>query len=227
MLSALVDDRGESRQFQATITKKGENKPYLRVTIAGADTGNLNGVRLSDPGSVLRLLPYYRNCFVCGRHRDTVGLQRRFRFHQSEQFTGISSGWGDEDDDGDRTGCFLIEKDELHPAVVASIFDENTGWAGFMNTKAAGLTVRMDLTLVRPLQAREPLLFVSRPDGVRGNSRNPRFFMAQGLVLSLADPGHPVPVAYGHGEWVILEAFTEQVKQNLLPEDDWQWIFER
>jgi len=224
---ALMRDGGQSREFQAAITKQGETKPYLRVTIAAANSEGVNGLRFTDPGSVERLLPYYRNCFVCGHHRESIGLRRRFRFHRSDRFIGVSTGWGNEDDDGDRTRCFLIEKNELHPAVVASIFDENTGWAGFMETRAAGLTVRMDLTLVRPLQAQERLLFVSRPAGVRGNSRNPRFFMAQGVVLSIANHGHPVPVAYGHGEWVILEAITEQVKQNLLPQDDWQWIFER
>jgi hypothetical protein len=49
--------------------------------------------------------------------------------------------------------------------------------------------------------------------------------LAEGTVLSLADPESPEPVAYGRGEWIVMNAYTDQIKTNLLPEDDWQWIF--
>jgi hypothetical protein len=226
ILHAEITNKGQKRQFQATITKQGESRPYLKTVIVPMEDEASKNVDLGDPGGVQRLLPYYRNCFVCGRHRDIVGLERRFRFHHSDRFMGVSVCWGDEKDDVERARCFLIGAEELHPAVITSIFDENTGWAGFMGTKAAGLTVRMDLTLLRPLGAQEQLLFVSHPDGVRGNSKNPRFFVARGFVFSLGYSGNPTPVAYGHGEWIILDSITAQVKQNLLPVDDWQWIFE-
>ena len=41
----------------------------------------------------------------------------------------------------------------------------------------------------------------------------------------MADPGNPQAVAYGRGEWVIMEKFTRQIKENLYPKDDWDWIF--
>jgi hypothetical protein len=33
------------------------------------------------------------------------------------------------------------------------------------------------------------------------------------------------PVAFGGGEWIIMQQYTEQIKKNLIPENDWEWIF--
>ena len=41
----------------------------------------------------------------------------------------------------------------------------------------------------------------------------------------MKDPGSPEPVAVGRGEWIIWDEYTRQIQSNLLPEDDWQWIF--
>lgn len=211
--------------FSASITKHGDKKPYLRAEIVSLDVSNLETSKMEQPGEVTRLLPYYRNCFVCGHHRDVIGLQRRFRYHDSPSWRGVSALWGSEDDDRDRVRYFLIGERELHPAVITSIFDENTGWAGFMNTKGAGLTVRMELSLFRKVDSYDQLLFIGQPDGIRGSANNPRFFTANGLVLTMNRAGNPALVARGCGEWIILQSITEQVKQHLLPEDDWEWIF--
>lgn len=94
-----------------------------------------------------------------------------------------------------------------------------------MITGSAGLSVRMEFTLLRPVAKHEHLMFVGRPAGIRGNPKSPRFFKAEGAVLGMADPLNPELIAYGNGEWVILGQYTEQIKRNLLPEDDWSWIF--
>jgi hypothetical protein len=209
----------------AEIMKRGEKTPYLKAQITHADLDSNWRIPMIQPSGEMRKLPYYRNCFVCGRHRNVVGLKRRFRVHPHEGAPVVTTPWGAVDDDLDRAKQFKITDNELHPAVIISIFDENTGWSGLLATKGAGLTVRMNVRLIRPVGHTEPLLFVSRPTGIRGNPRKPRFYAAEGTVLSMLDPGKPEPVAWGWGEWLILEEFTQQIKKNLLPENDWEWIF--
>ena len=218
-----LDETG--RLVIAKITRNGDKTPYLRAEIRHIEQSNRSMTIDGPPGRDFRELPYYRNCFVCGHHRTEPGLQRRFRLHELNEETLISSAWGFDRDDADRTEFFRFGKDELHPAVITSIFDENTAWAGFMRTRSAGLSVRLDLTLHRPVSRREKLLFVGRPLGVRGNPRAPRFFVAEGTALSMADPESPETVAYGRGEWIIVDQYTRQIRENLLPEHDWQWIF--
>lgn len=216
------DPVGREGSLTARITKEGDKTPYLKADITKAATVSPDMVK--PPSAEARNLPYYRNCFVCGHHRSVVGLQRRFRVHLADGAT-ITSEWGRLPDDVDRAEHFLIGGDELHPAVLSAIFDENTAWAGFMQTRSCGLSVRGDMTILRPVVKTEPLLFHGRPAGIRGNPRNPRFFVAEGTILSMTDPDSPEPVAYGRGEWVIMDHYTEQIKRNLLPENDWQWIF--
>lgn len=210
----------------ASLTKKGDKTPYLRADIRPASDGEMNAQVPEPPGSDFRKLPYYRNCFVCGHHRTEPGLQRRFRVHDPSGQKITSVEWGSESDDRDRAERFLIGKEELHPAVLTSIFDENTAWAGFMLTRSGALSVRLSLTILRPVKLGEPLLFLGMPTKTRGNPKSPRFFLAEGSILSMEDPGRPEPVAYGAGEWIIRKEYTQQIKQNLLPPDDWEWVFE-
>jgi hypothetical protein len=209
----------------AKITGNGDKTPYLRAEIRHAEQAGLSTDIGKPPGDDFRKLPYYRNCFVCGHHRTEPGLQRRFRLHEALDETLVTSKWGFEGDDEDRTGSFLFGTEELHPAVLTSIFDENTAWAGFMLTRCAGLSVRVELTLIRPVARNEKLLFVSKPAGIRGNPRSPRFFLGGGAIFSMRDPQSPEIVAYGRGEWVVLDQYTQQIKHSLLPANDWEWIF--
>jgi hypothetical protein len=219
----VCDENG--RRVVAKITGNGDRTPYLRAEIKATEELGASADIDAPPGNDFRRLPYYRNCFVCGHHRTEPGLQRRFRLHERPNQVLISSRWGFDRDDTDRTQYFLFGKGELHPAVLTSIFDENTAWAGFMLTRSAGLSVRVDLTLIRPVAKDEKLLFVGKPAGIRGNPRAPRFFLGQGTIFSMTDPQRPEKVAYGRGEWVILDQYTQQIKQSLLPENDWEWIF--
>jgi hypothetical protein len=226
IFSVEREGAGQGSGVFARITKNGDKTPYLRAEIGPPEATEMPEHLRILPSEAFRPLPYYRNCFVCGHHRDIVGLQRRFRVHSHDDGTPlVTTFWGQVSEDHDRAELFLIGEDELHPAVLISIFDENTAWGGFMRTRSAGLSVRLDFTLLRPVRKSEPLVFVGRPSGIRGNPRTPRFFLAEGSILSLSDPAHPEPVAFGRGEWIIMELYTEQIKRNLLPENDWQWIF--
>lgn len=224
VFSVEWDSENGNPGVAARVTKVGDKTPYLSAQIAPADSRKGSWVP-SRPADEFRRLPYYRNCFVCGHHRSVVGLQRQFRLHEADGAPLVSTLWGGDPDDEERAEIFRIDRNELHPAVLISIFDENTAWGGFLATGSAGLSVRMEFTLLRPVAKNERLLFLGRPAGVRGNPRAPRFFRAEGLVLGMADPQSPELIAYGHGEWVILGLYTEQIKTNLLPEDDWSWIF--
>jgi len=209
----------------ARITKDGEKTPYLRAEIAPSSRPTHLEPFHGPSGGPSRDLPYYRNCFVCGHHRSAPGLKRRFRVHSPGEANVVTVEWGSRPGDSDRADQFLIGKEELHPAVLISIFDENTGWSGFMATGACALSVKLHVTLTRPVSKTERLLFVGRPVRTRGNPRAPRFFVAEGAVLSMVDPDNPEVVAQGGGEWIVMKQYTRQVKENLLPEDDWQWIF--
>ncbi len=220
----------ERQQSDGTLVtelmKSGDKKPYLRAVIQNSATSEVPQ-NSGKPSEEYRDLPYYRNCFVCGHHRSAPGLQRRFRVHANDGDLCTTSEWGWSSEDPDRASMFLTDGENLHPAVLVSIFDENTAWSGFMLTRSAGLSVRISLTLLRPVKRTERLLFVGRPAGIRGNPRSPRFFKADGTILAFGPDGDPETVAYGNGEWVILEQYTEQIKTNLLPDDDWDWIFQK
>jgi hypothetical protein len=217
--------KGEEPRFLASLTKKGENAPYMRAEIfLHSQVGTIEAIP-HEPDKTFRKLPYYENCFVCGHHRDALGLQRRFRVHTSDNHILTTTPWGSVDEDFDRAAKLLVAKDELHPAVLISILDENTGWAGFMQTRSAGLSVKMNFTILRPVKQTEELLFVGWPTGIRGNPKNPRFFSASGTILSMNSSNNPEPIAFVRGEWIILEEYTKQIRRNLLPKDDWQWIF--
>jgi len=218
---------GQDAKVYAKITKNGDKSPYLRAEIGPADSVDIPETLRILPPEDFRPLPFYRNCFVCGHHRTITGLQRRFRVHLSDAAPLVTTSWGHNSEDLDRAESFLIGERELHPAALISIFDENTAWGGFMQTRSAGLSVRLDFTLLRPVWKNEPLTFVGRPTGIRGNPKAPRFFLAEGSILSLADASHPEPVAFGRGEWIIMDLYTEQIKKNLLPADDWDWIFSK
>ncbi len=216
---------GESDGAVMEIVKPGDRRPYLRAEIGPApDTSGSAGI-FEIPADEGQDLPYYRNCFVCGRHRDAPGLQRRFRAHRMNGSPVTTVPWGEDESDFQKAKSFLVGKDQLHPTALISIFDENTAWAGFMETGSAALSVRLELTLLRPVGRMERLLFIGRPAGIRGNPKAPRFFKADGTVLSMADPRNPEPVAFGGGEWITMKSYTRQIKENLLPRDDYAWIF--
>ncbi|MBM3300100.1 MAG: hypothetical protein FJY85_09110 [Deltaproteobacteria bacterium] len=223
--AAEYDDGNPEAPLVVRITKQGDKTPYLVAQIAPAGSADDLLQLPTRPPDEFRLLPYYRNCFVCGHHRTVIGLKRRFRLHEPDGGPVVTAVWGDRGDDVDRARLFVIGAEELHPTVLVSIFDENIAWGGFMRTGAAGLSVRLEFTLLRPVGKYERLLFVGWPTGIRGNPRAPRFFKAQGTILSTVDPQAPEPVAYGAGEWIVVPMYTEQIKENLLPEDDWSWIF--
>ncbi len=220
----------EDGSFVSRITKQGDKTPYLRAHIKSCDTSQAGLTSVCDPQRLelegFRPLPYYRNCFVCGHHRDHPGLKRRFRFHGSGRGTTISSRWGYDTEDFDRAKFFVLSSTELHPAVITSIFDENTAWAGFMDTRKAGLSVKLQFTLLRPVALDERLVFLGWPSGIRGNPKSPKFFVASGSVVSENNCGSSETIAYGRGEWLIMDLYTQQIKKHLLPEHDWEWIFE-
>ncbi len=210
--------------FGARIIKPGDKTPYLKADISPAESSDSYASFDEGWGPDFRSLPYYRNCFVCGHHRTMPGLQRRFNVREANGDTMVAVSWG-KSADYERAENFLISKDELHPAVITSIFDENTAWSGFMKTRSCGLSVRMELRLMRPVSRNEELVFLARPTGIRGNPKSPRFYLAEGAVYSLSCSENPQVVACGRGEWIIMDTYTQQIKENLLPVDDWQWLF--
>ena len=180
VFSVRSPEANSQDHLSARLIKQGDKTPYLSAEIFSASRAESEWLP-SRPAEDFRPLPYYRNCFVCGHHRTVVGLQRRFRLHDADGAPLIASSWRGDADDADRSQFFLMGKDELHPAVLTSIFDENTAWGGFMITGSAGLSVRMELTVLRPVKKHEHLMFLGRPAGIRGNPKSPRFFKGSGF----------------------------------------------
>jgi acyl-coenzyme A thioesterase PaaI-like protein len=213
--------------IRTVIIKDGDRTPYVRGEVRRPDP-SVDGtadVRRAPPTADPRLLPYYRNCFVCGHHRSEPGLKRRFAFHDDCEGQAVSVRWAASEEDVHRAGFFLANERELHPAVLTSIIDETAAWAGFMMTRKCGLSVKASFNFHRPVAPHEPLLAVGRPIGIRGHPDSPRFYRAEATVYSLTRPDSPELIAEGVGEWVVMNQYTEQIKTNLLPEDDWRWIF--
>ncbi len=207
------------------IVKPGDKTPYLKAEIRPADSSEsyVSFTKVED--SKLRKLPYYRNCFVCGHYREVLGLQRRFMARRENGTSLCRVDWG-QGDDPDRAESFLLNSNELHPAVLTSIFDENTAWGGFLSTRSCGVSTKMNLRLMRPVADSEALVFLGKPTGVRGNPKAPRFYLAEGAVYAVNGSSNPEPVVCGQGEWLIMDYYTEQIKKNLIPADDWEWIFD-
>ena len=206
------------------ITKLGDRKPYLRAVFSKAGEDFPQSAQ-PMPSENYRGLPYYKNCLVCGHAREVVGLERLFRFHEVDGQKMVTVVWGNKDEDFDRAKLFLFDRNELHPLVLIAIFDENTAWGGFMENKLGGLSVKLDFFLKRPIRPDEQLLYIGRPAGIRGAPSAPRFFHARGEILSMTDPKNPEIVAHGWGEWVVLGQYTEQIKLNLIPKSEVEWIF--
>lgn len=224
-LIVVEKEPGHGRGAKISIIKDGDKKPYLQAGFSESrfsETGS--SARPEIPAS-FKGLPYYKNCFVCGHERSEPGLERRFRYHEDSPYKETTVTWGEDEKDFQRADDFLIGPGELHPAVLLSIFDENTGWAGFMSNSAAGLSVRISVELLRPVKKHERLLFIGCPAGIRGSAKSPRFFKATGEVLSIDNGAEPSMVATGSGEWIIMEKYTAQLRDNLFPRDDWTWIF--
>ncbi len=225
--ASLIMSAAHENEFikQVSIKKSQDKKPYIHANFSNSLTRASQVKAPLEPSKDFKDLPYYKNCFVCGHERVEPGLQRRFRYHHDSLNRETSVQWGFCSDDFDRAKCFLIGPEELHPAVILSIFDENTGWAGFMHTSAAGLSVKISVDLFRPVSWDERLMFIGFPSGVKGNPKAPRFFKASGEVVSIDENGVISLVASGQGEWIIMDKYTAQLKDNLYPENDWAWIF--
>lgn len=208
-----------------SIKKKNDKKPYIHAAFSSSPTSESHIGAPLEPDSNFKDLPFYKNCFVCGHERKEPGLKRRFRYHHNSSNKETSVQWGFGSEDLDRAQSFLIGPEELHPAVILSIFDENTGWAGFMDTSSAGLSVKINLDLFRPVSCNEKLMFIGFPTGIKGNPKAPRFFRASGAVVSIDGNGAISLVASGQGEWIIMDKYTAQLRDNLYPRDDWAWIF--
>ncbi len=165
-------------------------------------------------------LPYSRSCFVCGTERTRPGLERRFYCleEQEQQLVFTSLGLNPDDQRGLSRFRLKDDHDQIHPGVLAAILDETLGWSGFLHTQQGGMTVKLELDLLRPMQKEEKILCFGFCSGTRGNSPNRLFWFAEGGILPVGEDD-PSPIMLAKGQWLAAPRLTEEMEQQLMPKE--------
>lgn len=171
--------------------------------------------KCGDALQELALLPFYRNCFVCGFERSGPGLKRQFRLWESPDRIVVSSaGFSGVDRDSfyrfSRNGV-------LHPLPFLALLDETLGWGGFLISGSGAVTVRIGFTFHRPVSCDEKLLFFGRGDRIRGRSTSRLLSWASGGAASVREDGSLETVASASGQWFGVQELTRQMRTALLP----------
>ncbi|MBN1665160.1 MAG: hypothetical protein JW943_16310 [Deltaproteobacteria bacterium] len=211
---------------QGEITKSGEDFSYISASIAyGKDEPqrrNLIASYLPDTFFDLKEhlieLPYYKNCFVCGVHRNHPGLKRRFYLvngERSEKNVVFSTAGFDSDDKA--TFDLFQEEGAVHPIAPLAVLDETLGWSGFLTSKSGAVTVLIGYTFYRPIYAGEKLVFFGRTERVRGRPRARVMFWASGGVAAVDAAGRFDIVMTAQGQWMGVPELTDQMHRELIP----------
>ncbi len=161
-------------------------------------------------------LPTARNCFVCGTHREKPGLTRKFYCLdlQGEQIVFTSLGL--DPDDQERLFQFRLHDGHLHPGILAAVLDEAMGWGGFIHTRQGGMTVKLDIDVLRPAEKGEKMLCFGACAGTRGKRADRMFWFSEGGVLPMGE-GELKPIMLARGQWLAMPRLTEEMRRELSP----------
>jgi acyl-coenzyme A thioesterase PaaI-like protein len=209
------------------VTVDKDVSPYLSAAIAfGKDDFQKKEVfslylpaSISMPEHHLTPLPCYKNCFVCGTKRLHPGLGRRFYLLDAdapEKIIISSIGF----DASDRNSFYLFHRQGMvHPLAFLALLDENMGWAGFMATASGGVTVRISYTFYRNIAVGERVVVFGRGEKVKGNPGSRQLFWASGGAAVVKDDGRLEVVIAASGQWLGIPDLTDQMRRELLPEE--------
>lgn len=206
--------------------------PYMSSAIRYGESNEEHGRAFSafmpeKCGAVLKeltLLPFYRNCFVCGVERSYPGLKRQFRLWDTPGRIVVSAvGFSGADPD---SFCRFSRNDFLHPLPFLALLDEILGWGGFLISGSGAVTVRIGFTFYRPVSCDEKLLFFGRGDRVRGRNSSRLLFWASGGAASVKEGGRLEMVASASGQWFGIQDLTQQMRSSLLPRTLMEKAFE-
>jgi hypothetical protein len=164
-------------------------------------------------------LPYSRNCFVCGSERQEPGLERRFHCVELEGLKVAFTFLGLDPDDQEKLASYRLEDGQIHPGVLAAILDETLGWGGFVHTRQGGVTVKLEVVILRPVEPDEKMLCFGACSGTRGRSADRLVWYSTGGIVPIGEE-EPSPIMLANGQWLVVPRLTEEMRTHLLP-DDW------
>ena len=173
----------------------------------------------SDIQNKLIPLPYYKNCFVCGRDRSHPGLKRCFHLlkaKQPEKLVVSTAGF----DAWDSKTFYLFQRNHIiHPIAFLALLDETMGWAGFMSSASGAVTVRIRYTFYRDIHVGERLVVFGRGEKVKGKAGLRLLFWASGGVAVVNHSGSFEVVITSSGQYLGVSELTEQMKTELIPKE--------
>jgi hypothetical protein len=107
----------------------------------------------------------------------------------------------------------------MHPIALLALIDETMGWAGFMASACAGVTVRIGYTFYRDIHVDEPIVVFGRGEKVRGNVHSRLLYWASGGAAVIGKDGKLEIVVAASGQWFGVPELTEQMKVELQPKE--------
>ncbi len=220
--------RMEGEETRVTITKDAEETPSFSVAIRPipsseeTETGHLDNLTEAmetigrDTKDNVLPLPYATNCFVCGSEREHPGLTRRFYCLDAKGEQIVFTSIGLDPDDQNEVLRFQLDDAPVHPGVLAAILDETMGWGGFVRARHGGMTVKLDVDFLRPVERGEKMLCYGLCSGTRGKSASRMFWFSEGGILPMGEGDLP-PIMRASGQWLAMPDLTDEMKKHLRP----------
>jgi acyl-coenzyme A thioesterase PaaI-like protein len=228
--SLEIEARREGEETRVTITKEGEETPSFSVSIRSMPspdvsepehldtlTKAMEAIGRDTKDNVLPL-PYATNCFVCGTEREHPGLTRKFFCLDAKGQQIVFTSIGLDPDDQNRVFRFQLDDAPVHPGVLAAILDETMGWGGFVKARHGGMTVKLDIDFLRPVERGEKMVCYGLCSGTRGKSATRMFWFAEGGILPMGEGDLP-PILRASGQWLAMPDLTEEMRKHLRPSD--------
>jgi hypothetical protein len=201
--------------YMEAVLKEGEGDPDKKERLASWLPASYREIQ-----DRLIPLPFYRNCFVCGRQRRAPGLERRFYVldagEPDKRSRIVVSPVGL--DPRDEESFYLFRRNQsLHPLAFLALLDEAMGWGGFLTAATGAVTVRIDFHFYRAVSASERLIVFGRGERARGKAGYRLMFWASGGAAALREDGTFETVIAAAGQWYGLPELTAQMKTELIP----------
>ena len=220
--------RPDGEGIRVSIRKNAEDTPSFSATIHSipssgeAETEPLDNLAEAmerigrDTKDHVVPLPYAADCFVCGSERKHPGLTRRFYCLDAKGTQIVFTSIGLDPEDQSKIFRFELDDALLHPGVLAAILDETMGWGGFVRARQGGMTVKLDVDFLRPVDRREKMLCYGICYGTRGRSGTRMFWYSEGGILPMGEGGL-APIARARGQWLAMPDLTDEMRKHLRP----------
>lgn len=123
-------------------------------------------------------------------------------------------------DTWDANTFFLFQRNgTMHPIALLALIDEAMGWAGFMVSACAGVTVRIGFTFYRDIHPGEQIIIFGRGEKMRGNVNSRLLYWASGGAAVVNKDGEFEIVIAASGQWFGVPELNEQMKVELMPRE--------